>query len=213
MLNKTVVVMLGALVVCGTTLCAQESAQDVLEKVKKEYDSIVDAQLKFSQHTHFEMTNIDQTVSGTLLLKKTNKYRVETSDQTIVTDGRTVWSYSVPNKQVLIDHFKVDENSITPEKILGGAPTDFTTTLLGNEKVGRTETVELKLDPTNDQSMVKSMRLWVDNSTWLIKKAEIVDVNGKETEYVVTDAKTNVGLDDSRFTFQVPEGVEVVDLR
>ena len=57
------------------------------------------------------------------------------------------------------------------------------------------------------------MKLWVDNSTWLIKKAEILDVNGKQTEYVVTDIKTNVGLEDSRFTFQVPEGVEIVDLR
>lgn len=211
--RRVFLTVLGAVAVYGSTPIAQESARDVLEKVKKEYDSIVDAQLKFSQHTHFEMTNIDQSVSGTLLLKKTNKYRVETSDQTIVTDGQTVWSYSAANKQVLIDHFKVDENSITPEKILGGAPTDFTSTFLGSEKIGRTETLELKLEPNNDQSMVKTMKLWVDNSTWLIKKAEILDVNGKQTEYVVTDIKTNVGLEDSRFTFQVPEGVEIVDLR
>ncbi len=202
-----------ALIVSCALLLADETAQDVLEKVKKKYDSIIDAQLRFSQSTHFELTNIEQNITGTLLLKKTNKYRVETENQTIVTDGVTVWSYSAANKQVLVDHFKMDENSITPEKVLGGAPKEFTATLLGTDKIGNTDALELKLEPTNDQSMVKTMKLWVDNSTWLIRKAEIIDMNGKQTEYVVTEVKVNTGLEDSRFTFQVPEGVEVVDLR
>lgn len=210
---RVVGMVISAMIVSCTLLLADDTAQEVLEKVKKKYDSITDAQLKFSQTTHFELTNIEQNITGTLLLKKTNKYRVETENQTIVTDGVTVWSYSVANKQVLVDHFKTDENLITPEKVLGGAPKEFDATLLGKEEIGHTETLEFKLEPRNDQSMVKMMKLWVDNSTWLIRKAEILDMNGKKTEYLVTDVKVNTGLEDSRFTFQVPEGVEVVDLR
>lgn len=206
-----VVVLL--MIVCCSTLVAEETAQDVLKNVRKKYDSITDAQLRFSQKIRFEMTKAEQNVVGTLLLKKKNKYRVETDDQTIVTDGETVWSYSVANKQVLIDRFKMDENAISPEKILGGAPTEFSSMLIGNEKIGKTDVVALKLLPKNDQSMVKMMKLWVDNSTWIIKKAEIVDVSGKQTVYLVTEVKLNTGLLDSRFTYQVLEGVEVVDLR
>ncbi len=200
-------------ILCCSMGAAEETAQDVLEKVRKKYDSITDAQLKFSQKTRFEMTKVEQSVTGTLLLKKTNKYRVDTDDQTIVTNGETVWSHSSANKQVLIDHFKMNENIISPEKILTGAPSDFTSTMIGRDKIGKTDVMVLKLVPNNDQSMVKTMKLWVDNSTWLIKKAEIVDVNGKQTEYLVTDVKINTGLQDSRFTYQVPEGAEVVDLR
>jgi outer membrane lipoprotein carrier protein len=202
-----------SVVACCPLRAAEDTAQDVLERMRKKYDAINDAQLRFSQDTRFELSKVEQHVNGILFLKKSNKYRVETDDQTIVTNGETVWSYSVPNKQVLIDHFKMDENSISPEKVLTGAPTEFMSTLLGNEKIGKTEVVALKLAPKNDQSMVKTMKLWVDNSTWLIKKAEIVDVNGKQTEYLVTDVKINTGLQDSRFMYEVPEGVEVVDLR
>jgi outer membrane lipoprotein carrier protein len=190
-----------------------ETAQAVLEKVKKKYDSINDAELRFSQKTTFELSRIEQNVSGTLFLKKKNKYRVETDDQTIVTNGETVWSYTASTKQVLIDHFKMDDNAMSPEKVLAGAPTEFTSTMLGKEKLGKAEVVVLRLVPTNEQSLVKTMKLWVDNNTWLIKKVEIADVNGKETEYVVTEVKTNTGLQDSCFTYQMPEGTEVVDLR
>lgn len=205
--------MLLLIVVAWSQLGAEETAQDMLEKMKKVYDSITDAQIKFSQKTSFEMSKMEQTVSGTLFLKKSNKYRLETNEQTVVTNGETVWSYTAFNKQVLIDNFKLDENAITPEKILTGAPIDYISTLLGKDKIGKTEVVALKLTPKNEQSLVKTMRLWVDNSTWLIKKASIADVNGRQTEYLVTDVRINMGIQDSRFVFEVPEGVEVVDLR
>jgi chaperone LolA len=190
-----------------------ETAQEILENVRKKYDSIDDAQLKFSQKSIFALSKIEQSATGSLLLKKENKYRVDTDNQTIVTDGKTVWSYSAANKQVLIDNFKMDENTVSPERILSGAPTDFTAALLGEDRIGKTETVVIKLTPKNEQSMIKTIKLWVDNSTWLIRKAEINDVNGKDTEYLVTDIKINTGVEDSRFSYQVPEGAEVVDLR
>ncbi|MBM2840369.1 MAG: Outer rane lipoprotein-sorting protein [Bacteroidetes bacterium] len=211
--KRTFAVVVLSVVVCCSLFAAEDTAQDVLERMRKKYDTISDAQLKFSQNTKFTLSKIEQHVNGTLFLKKTNKYRVETDDQTIVTNGETVWSYSAANKQVLIDHFKLDENSMSPEKVLTSAPTEYTSTLLGSEKIGKTDVVVLKLTPKNDQSLVKTMKLWVDNATWLIKKAEIVDVNGKQTEYLVTEVKVNTGLPDSRFTYQAPEGAEVVDLR
>ena len=124
-----------------------------------------------------------------------------------------MWSYSIPNNQVLIDQFKMDERSLSPEKILVSTPTDFSATLVGKEKVGKIETVVLKLVPKNDQSFVKSMKLWIDDRDWFIKKVELSDVSGKETSYVVNAVRFNIGLEDSRFTYQIPDGVEVVDLR
>lgn len=195
------------------TFAAEDGAQDVLERVKKRYDAIDDAQLRFSQKTRFELSKVEQNVSGTLWMKKNNRYRVETGDQTIVTDGVTVWSYSAANNQVLIDRFKMDENSISPERILMHSPTEYTPSILGKDKIGKTDVLVLKLVPRNDQSMIKTMKVWVDNATWLIKKVEILDVNGKQTEYLITDLHINSGVKDSLFTYQIPEGVEVVDLR
>ena len=57
------------------------------------------------------------------------------------------------------------------------------------------------------------MKLWIDDGEWMMKKVELTDVNGKVTTYTVTDARVNIGLPDSRFKYQIPEGTDVVDLR
>jgi len=195
------------------SVSAGQTAQEILEKVRRKYDSIEDARFDFSQKITFSMTMIEQTMSGTLFLKKTNKYRLELDDQTIVTNGRTVWKYSMPQNQVIIDTFKMNERSLSPERILAGAPEDFFSTLLGKGKIGKSDVVSLKLVPKSDDSLIKSLKLWIDESSWLIRKVELLDVNEKQTVYLVNDVKINVGLQDSYFTYQIPDGSEVVDLR
>jgi chaperone LolA len=194
-------------------LSAGDSAQDVLDRVRKSYDRIDDAEVRFTQRVKFSLARIEQEVSGTLFFKKENKYRVEFEGQTVVTDGETVWSYSEPNNQVLIDRFKLDERSISPERILMAAPEDFVPSIVGREKATRADMTVLKMAPQKPAMAVKSMKLWVSENDWLIRKVEMMDLHGKETVYIVNSIKTNAGIADARFIFQPPDGVEVVDLR
>ncbi len=156
---------------------------------------------------------LEQTTAGTLLTRKGNKYRVELEQQTIVTDGVTVWSYSAAQQQVLVDRFEQDERSLSPDRILSGEAADLAPALIGRETLGKTETVVLKLTPRDETALLKWLKLWVSESDWLVRKAELVDLNGKETVYQVLDIKINTGIPDARFTFVAPAGVEVVDLR
>lgn len=190
-----------------------EDAQDVLARVRKKYDSVTDATLRFSQEVKFPLAGINQRLEGKLLLKKTNKYRVELDGQTIVTDGQTVWSYAVATNQVLIDKFKLNERMLSPERLLTTAPDEYAAHIVGKEKIGSAETIALLLTPRSESASVKSLRLWVDEGTSLVKQVLLVDVSGRETLYTVRDIDINRGLEDSRFVFTVPEGVEVVDLR
>jgi len=192
---------------------APDDPQEVLANVRKKYETIRDAELKFTQRTRFPASTLEQRAKGTLSLKKEHKYRIETEDQTVVTDGETVWSYSVPNRQVLIDRFKPSDRSFSPERILGGAGDDYAAAAGGREKAGNTECVVLNLTPRGEGSLVHLLRLWVDPSEWLVRMAELTDVNGKVTTYTVSEIKLNPGLSDSRFVLQIPEGAEVVDLR
>jgi outer membrane lipoprotein carrier protein len=199
---------------CATVAqTADDPAKEMLEKVRDRYESITDGEIRFTQHVKFAMARIEQEVSGTLLLKKENKYRVEYEGQTIVTDGQTVWSYSRSTNQVLVDHFRINERSLTPERILGDAPEEYAPALVGHEKIGKIEMAVLKLTPPEGKGMVKSMKLWVQEGDWLIRRVELLDFHGKQTTYQVHSIKTNTGVPDSRFTYQVPDSVEVVDLR
>ncbi len=192
---------------------SQDDAQEVLEKVRQKYESVTDAELHFSQKVKFPLSKLEQSVSGTLFLKKERKYRVETPNQTIVTDGSTVWSYSPASQQVLIDRYKENEGSLTPERLLTGAAGGFQPALVGKGRLGKSDVVEIKLIPLSDQGLISAVRLWIDEHDWMVRQAEIVDANDKETTYTVQQSRINIGLPDSRFSFQPPEGTDVVDLR
>jgi chaperone LolA len=201
-----------SLVLLGQSVSAGEDAQKILLNVKQKYDSIKDAELKFLQRTTTSLSAGKQAIIGTLFIKKQNKFRVEVEGQSIITDGDTIWSYIAANKQVVIDKFKKNSRTLTPEKILTAAPTDYSASLIGTEKIGKYSTRVLQLLPKDETSLVTTMKIWVDDS-WLIRRADVSDVNGTTMSYFVNDIKVNRNIPDSRFTYQVPKGVEAVDLR
>lgn len=195
------------------TVTHAQNIEDILTKVQKRYDGVKDLSAMFSQTVRFGVTRSTQTFEGKLWMKKGNKYRIELEDQTIVTDGASVWTYSEANNQVLIDRFQDDPKAITPDRILTSIPKNYFSTLIGKESVGGAETHIIKLIPKDDRSTVKSMKVWVGSSEWIIKKVEIVDTGDTQTTYLVSDVKLNVELSDKKFQFEIPKGVEVVDLR
>ncbi len=190
-----------------------DTAEEIVEHVQKKYDSIDDAMIKFSQQVKFTLSNAEQIFHGTLYMKRPKKYRIESEQQTFVTDGKTVWSYSPVNKQVLIDHYKEDSRSFSREKFLINIPKNFYASLVGKETLNDRSIKVLRLTPKDDKSLLKLLKLWIEEDSWLVKKALVVERNDVETLYVVKDIKINTDLADTKFTYQIPSGVEVVDLR
>jgi outer membrane lipoprotein carrier protein len=189
------------------------TVKEITDRLQKKYESIQDATARFTQHVKFGFSKIEQDFAGTLKMKKLHKYRVETEYQTLVTDGVTVWSYSPVNKQMLIDKYKETGNSFTPEQFLLNLPSNYFATIVQPDQGADKSLIALKLVPKDDQSFVKSMKVWVDEGTWVVKRVEMLDVNDTEKIYSVQDIKINTGLKENTFTFTPPQGTEVVDLR
>lgn len=189
------------------------TVKEITDHLQKKYESIQDVTARFTQHVKFGFSKIEQSFSGTLRMKKPNRYRVETEYQTLVTDGTTVWSFSPVNKQVLIDKYKETADSFTPEQFLLNLPANYYATLVQAEAGTEKSLVTLKLVPKDDQSFIKSMKVWVDEGSWFVKKVEMLDVNDTEKIYSVLEIKINTNLKDNTFAFTAPPGTEVVDLR
>lgn len=194
-------------------LAQQLDVRDVTEKIQRRYETIEDATARFSQQVKFGYSKIEQNFSGTLVMKKPNRYRIESEHQTLVTDGTTVWSYSPMNKQVIVDRYKENQNSLSPEHFLLNLPSNYYSSILGKESADGSSLVVLRLLPKDDQSFVKSMKVWVEEGTWVVRKVELVDVNDTQTLYTVQDVKLNTNVKESAFAFSPPSGTEVVDLR
>ena len=203
------------LLFCTFVQCAYggEDAKSILSKVEKKYNSIRDVTVTFSQHVRFGVTQAEQTFSGTLLMKKGNKYHIEVEDQIIITDGKSVWSYAKNNKQVIIDRYKDDPGSFSPDKILVDVPEHYSPSILGSEKINGQETSILKLIPLDTKSNIQWMKVWVDHDDWLMRKIQVFDISENLTTYSIERMTLNEGVKESQFTFEAPAGVEVIDLR
>ena len=192
---------------------AGEDAAELLSGLQKKYGSLRDASATFTQHVRFGVTKSENTFRGKLQVKKGNKYRIELEEQTIVTDGASVWSYSRPNKQVIINRYKEDPRSFSPDKALISVPENYTADIVGKEEIGGSSTTILKLTPRSKKSGHLWMKVWVDEDEMLMKRVQIYDVSENTTTYELGGIKMNTGISDAQFRFDPPDGVEVIDLR
>jgi chaperone LolA len=187
-----------------------QDAQEIIKNVQSKYNSIKDAQASYSQSVKYS-SGSTQSSAGTIYIQKEDKYRIESKNEVIVTDGVTSWSYSKKKKQVVIDNYKNDGNTFSPNKFLFNYPENFYSDLDGTETVSGEECYVLKLSPRHKGS-VKSAKIWVDKEQNLIKK---ITINSSEssTTYSLKKITLDAGLSSSKFSFSPPEGVEVIDLR
>lgn len=208
--------LLSLCVLVGQTAVAQEAMpglNEVTEGMQKRYESVDNVVVDFTQQLKLGFSKIEQRFSGTLTMRKPNRYRVEAEHQTLVTDGFTVWAYSPSNKQVVIDRYKENQNSISPDRFLLNIPSDYYASVLGFEQGKEKKLIILKLVPKDDRSFIKSVKMWVEEDSWVVGKIQIIDVNDTENLYTINDLKFNSNLNNTLFTFIPPPGTEVVDLR
>jgi chaperone LolA len=191
------------------SLFAQD-AQEIIKQVQAKYKGIQDAKAGFSQ-TVKPQSGKSQSSSGTIYIQKENKYRIETKEQVVVTDGVTSWSYSAKKKQVVIDNYKESGNTFSPNKYLFDYPENFYSDLDGEENISGKDCYVLKLTPRN-KAVVKSAKIWVDKEDNLIRKIFIVS-SESSTTYSLKNIVLDPGLSSSKFSFSTPSGVEEIDLR
>lgn len=192
------------------TLSNAQDAQEIIKKVQSKYDNILDAKATFTQTLKSSGGKANSS-SGVIYIKKANKYRIEAGGQIIVTDGQTSWSYSPKRKQVVIDNYKEDGNTFSPNKFLFNYPENFYSDLEGDEQVGGVDCSVIKLTPRSVGS-VKWAKIWIDKNENLIRKINIVTSESTNT-YTLKDILLDTGLSASKFSFSPPSGVEVIDLR
>ncbi len=188
------------------------TAAEIIKNVRDSYNQTNDAIIKFTQTVLYPVSQISKTTTGTLYLKKGNRYRIESEDRTIITDGKTSWIYSPASKQVIIDNFRDDKNTVTPDKFLVNIPSDYFAVLLSTQKSDSGNTYTLRLTPKSDNSFIRSIKIIV-KSDWTVSSAEISDMNDSRYTYTVDELKVNPGLPDSEFSFVPPKNVQVIDLR
>jgi len=158
--------------------------------------------------------------SGTFLLKKPSLMRWEyeaPEPKLAITDGEATWLYLPEEKEVQRGVFDEQEGGMTV-RILAGSlalDRDFVSRRLSEEAgdagAGGNEVIELTPNVATEE--FDRLILSVDPRSLLIRRLVMVDPLGGRMAFEFFDLEVDPEIPDDLFRFEVPDGVEVIDMR
>lgn len=190
-----------------------KKAESIMKQVQKKYQRIKSLQADFEQSFKWELAGETQEVKGVIYLQEGNHYRIETDTQLIVTDGKTLWTYSQPDQQVIIDLLNHSAENPLPKDILFQYSEEYKPVAMHDETLNHQKTYMIELTPKDKDTFITSMNIWIEKDNLFTVKVEQTDINGNVNSYLIRDIKENPVLDAGLFSFKIPQNTEVIDLR
>jgi outer membrane lipoprotein carrier protein len=185
------------------------SLDTTLTRLQQRYDCSRSLQANFDEALS-SPGGMTRTRKGTVYFKKVGRMRWEfaaPSEGTVVSDGTTVFDYEKDLNQVVeLPVSKALKSSATAFLLgLGNIRKDFKVSL--PPKPPADGLVHVVLTPKDGGD---TMELGLDPKSYDIVNFKLTNQVGGVTELKFSDIQTNIALDDSLFTFAVPEGADIV---
>lgn len=168
---------------------------------------------KFFQESMLKAMQISDTAEGSLTVKKPGKMRWEYTipdAQTIISDGRTMWIYRPADNQVMVGK--------APAFFSGGRGAGFLSDIrqirksfsIVLQKADTDAYYRLRLVPKKESPDLADVILSVDKTSFQVDQVITHNTYGDETLIALSDYQFNLEPKDALFTFEIPDGVDVV---
>lgn len=187
-------------------------ADELLERLEQTYDETEALSARFTQTTTSSFSGEATTHSGTLLLQG-DRYRVETNQQTLVTNGETTWVYTPSEDQVIVNDYVEDETAFAPSEFFYDCDDRFTVTSVETTTQDGEPHHVLRLEPKEEGAFYREITLWMRDRDNLVTQLKVADADDTEMIFELEDIEFNPSVSADTFTFSPPDGTEVVDLR
>jgi outer membrane lipoprotein carrier protein len=193
----------------GTMLQAAGATRSGAESLRHFFADVQSYRAKFSQVVLDESLNLLQESSGTLWIKRPDRFRWNYDlpfEQQIVGDGKFIWLYDVELRQVTVRNLS-GALGTTPAILLAGRGTlddDFAVKSLGVQ--GQLEWAQLT--PKTQDGGYEDIRVGFEEGK--MRLLEMVDGFGHTTRIALRDSAENIKINPAQFVFEPPAGVDVV---
>lgn len=207
----TVVASILFMFIAGMTIASASNASetdDSIEKIQKAYEKIRDMKGSFTQKNIIRDLNKTDNYKGEFFIKQPLKMKwlyTGKAAQDIYINNDTVMIYKKGDKQAYKGKFDKKTYGQTPIALLGGFGNirqEFNISGRGNS---------LLLKPKSPLGNITSISINLSEDGFPIKSFTIQDGRSNVIEIVLRDVRTNTGLKDSLFEFQMPKGVNVFE--
>ena len=149
---------------------------------------------------------------------KGSKFKLEITGNTIICDGKTVWTHNKDANEVSIKNFEANnEDGIDPTKIFTLYETGYRYQFVKDEKLGANLCSQIDLYPTvkPEKKKYHTVKLYVDKKSKQIKKLIMMMKDGGTQSYEVKTMKPNTNIPDASFVFDLKpfKADQIVDER
>lgn len=178
------------------------NADSTILKLQEKFESINYLQSDFKQSS-----NDGKSISGKFYFSKINNYRIELSNNIIISDGKSIWNEDKGRKKVVVSNVDEDPLSFSLSEYIYDYPNKCK---VSEEKLNNGFLIIL--DGNDTDLNFKIAKLWI-NEDYLIEKISVVDFGGNEFLLNFSSIVTNKPLDSKLFKYQENENNKVIDLR
>lgn len=190
------------------------SLDEILDRVEARY-AVAGFSARFLQASTITAMDITDTASGRIFIKRPGKMRWEYQKpdlQTFITDGNTLWIYRPDDHQVMIGKAPVFFSDGKGAGFLSDIKLLREKFYISLEKELSNDSYRLKLFPLEKTLDVSVIHLSVSPKTFDVFRIITYNSYGDKTRIELNDIQFKQKLDDALFTFQIPQGAEVLYL-
>jgi len=169
----------------------------------------------FFQESMLKAMQISDTAEGQLTVKRPGKMRWEYSlpdEQVIITNGATMWIYRPADHQVMVGRapdFFGEGKGVGFLSDIRQIRNSFSITLAEAQSDGY---YRLQLQPLKPTPELADIILSVAKTTYQVDQVITHNAYGDETRIVLGGYQFNLIPDESLFNFDIPEGIDVIQL-
>lgn len=185
-----------------------------LKKVRKKYHKVISMQAEFREVFEWEMTGERSIRSGSLVVTADNRFRFDTPEQLLISDGENIFRYNRVKKRIIIEPVGEDDGQLLPQKLLLDFADGFKAVSLSSLTVDSREGFRLDMTAEDPETtLLSSATLWVTSDDLVVHRLKLLDLNSNSTTYYLSNIIFDQPIDTSVTAFTPPEGVELFDLR
>ena len=186
---------------------AQNNAEALIRLMVNQMKSHQNVELTFQYQIETDgQTTEAQQGKGWL---QGDAYKVEMAEQQIISDGETIWTYLVDEKEVMISN-ATDGVDNTPLKLLTSLDKNYAATLTGIDEKG-VATIEL----ANPKGQYRRVTLRANANKMQINGLDVYMEDGTKLIITIDEMKFDQDLGDKFFTFDTKKHpkVDIIDMR
>ena len=182
----------------------------LLEEVSTKTKAYKSIKVDFTYTMENTKAKINETKSGTLLISG-DKYKMSASGQTVICDGKTIWTYIQESNEVQINTLDNKDDALTPSKLLTSYNANYKSKMIKSTEPG-IESVELI--PNTSKNFTKAI-LGIDKVKKQIRSFTLFDKSGNTFTYKIKTFLTDIPVTNGDFSFDEKKfpDVEVIDMR